>query len=68
VERNKTAKRILQGFDRIKLVESWCQWTALVDKVIVFNCHCAEGKEVPFVYFLVGKNCRYKDRFMENIS
>jgi hypothetical protein len=68
VERKATAKGILQDGDRIKLVQSWCQWTGLVDKVVVFDCHCAERKEEPFVYFLVGKKCRYRERFMENIS
>ena len=58
VERKTTAKRILQGVARNKIVESWCQWTALVDKVMVFECYCAETNEVPFVYFLVGKKCR----------
>ena len=31
-----------EGVERIKLVEFWCHWTALVDKVVVFNCHCTE--------------------------
>jgi len=65
VERKTAAKRILQGVDRIKLGEGWCQWTALVDKVIVLDCHCAERNKVLFVYFLIGKKCRYRETFME---
>jgi hypothetical protein len=68
VERNTTAKHKLQEQNLRVLTgltgRGFVSMDGSFDKVIVVDLHCAERRKVQVVYLLIGKKCRYRERYM----